>query len=123
MRQHTDNNKIIYFVYFMCDTFQYKFNFESFFLYLIKSILIFNRFLIIIDKKYSHSIYFKFGLTGLKSAATLWRLGNRTTVAILLFFPGPQNDLLLFDLIMKTTSYSRETSSLITHSTYTFTRS
>ena len=35
------NNKIIYSVYFMCDMFQYKFNFESFFFYYIIS-----------DKKY-----------------------------------------------------------------------
>ena len=42
MRQHINNNKIIYSVYFMCDTFQYMFTFECFFYkyYLIKSILI-----------------------------------------------------------------------------------
>ena len=30
MRQHINNNKIIYSVYFMCDTFEYKFTFEWF---------------------------------------------------------------------------------------------
>ena len=38
-------------------------------------------------------------------------------VAILFFFPATQNDLLLSDLIMKTTPYSRVTSPLITHFT------
>ena len=56
-------------------------------------------------------------------AAASRRLGNRTAVAILLFFPVPQNDLLLSDLIMKTTSYTHETSSLITHITYAYARS
>ena len=32
MRQHINNNKIIYSLYFMCDMFQYKFNLESVFL-------------------------------------------------------------------------------------------
>ena len=84
-----------------------------------------NRFLIISDKKYSLFSFNSFQIRseGLKSAATSRRLGNRTTVAILLFFPAPQNDLLLSDLIMKTTSYSPETSSLITHITYTYSRS
>ena len=42
---------------------------------------------------------------------------------ILLFFLAAQNDLLLSNLIAKTTSYSREHSLLITHITYTHARS
>ena len=60
---------------------------------------------------------------GLKSAATSRRLGNRTAVAISLVFPAAPNDLLLSDLIIKTTSYSRETSPLITHIIYIRARS
>ena len=109
----------------MCDTFQYKFNFESFFLISDKKYPPFESvfFYIIIDQKLCSFNLFQIWSEGLKSAATSRRLGNRTPVAILLFFPAPQNDLLLSDLIMKTTSYSRETSSLITHITYTYARS
>ena len=81
----------------------------------------FESFLIIFDNKNSH--LFLIRSEGLKSAATSRRLGNLTAFAILLFIPAPQNGLLLSDLIMKTISYSRETSSLITHITYTHARS
>ena len=52
---------------------------------------------------------------GLKGAAISWCLGNHAAVAILFIVSAAQNDHLLSDLTMKTTSYNRQTSCLITY--------
>ena len=85
MRQHI-NNKIIYSVYFMCDMFQYKFNFESFFLISGKKYPYLDRFFLYNTwtNVFSFNLLFQNRSEGLKSAATSRRLGNRTAVAILL---------------------------------------
>ena len=95
---------IIYniFIYFVCDMFHYKFNFEYFLQY---------------NKLLLSDCDFKFGVRGLKlkSAATSRRLGNHAAVGILFIVSAAQNDHLLSNLTMKTTSYSHQASCLITY--------
>ena len=82
--------------------------------------LILNSFYnILSDKKVSlFNLLFQIQSEGLKSAATSQHLGKCAAVPIFCTFPAVQNYLLLSDLTIKTTSYSHQTSPLITYKNY-----